>query len=190
MRQPKDPRYFYNPHGQVTRLKDANGRQKHWVYDAATDWLTATTDALGAAPGDPGHSIFYDRDVRGRAIRERDAAGDTVDYAYDGNRRLRTITQQDAGAALITRLAHDGQGRLATIQDPTGKKTIFRYDEAGRLYESLREALPAETLRFGTMPPGIWSGSPIGTRHDHLRVRRVRPARSDTRAGLAGPRRE
>jgi RHS repeat-associated protein len=141
--------YFYNPHGQLIRVRDANGRQRHWLYDPAADWLVAETDALGAAPGDPGHSVIYDRDERGRTVRQRDAAGDIVNYAYNGNRRLQTITQQDAGAALITRLEYDSQGRLVAIEDPAGKKTVFRYDEAGRLYESLREALPAETLRFG-----------------------------------------
>jgi RHS repeat-associated protein len=132
-------RWAYNPQGQLVSFVDPDGYTRYWVYDHGSGWLTDATDALGAAPGDPRHSIHYEWSAAGQLSRARDPGGDITDFAYFANKRIWSITRYDP-AAQTTSFAFDASGGLAQITDPRGHTTYFRSDEAGRVYTTYRDA--------------------------------------------------
>jgi RHS repeat-associated protein len=139
----------YNPQGQLVSLTDPNGFQRFWVYDNASGWLTHATDARGAAPGDPAHSVQYEWTAAGQRSRDRDPTGATIDYRYYANKRLRSLTCHDP-APQTTTLAYHAAGEIMEITDARGATTFFAADEAGRIYEARRgpPANPAIRLRY------------------------------------------
>jgi YD repeat-containing protein len=58
-------------------------------------WMIYSTDALGAAAGDPAHSMHYEWTDAGQRSRETDPLGATFEYSYYANKRLRTVTQRE-----------------------------------------------------------------------------------------------
>lgn len=137
---------FYNLQGQLINSIDANGFHNHWIFDLGSGWMTAFTDALGSGPGDPHHSVFYEWSSAGLLLRRTDQIGDKSDYSYFRNQRLRSVTQYDPSTRQIA-FQYDVNGRLTTITDPLGRKTFFVIDEAGRIFETYRNALGAQSLR-------------------------------------------
>jgi RHS repeat-associated protein len=127
--------YTYNRRGQLLSIADPNNHLRTWVYDAASDWLLAETDALGAFPGDPAHSTTLVRDLNGEVSHETDAVGDHIEYRYAKNGRLAAITQHD-NMPRVTRFEYDSRGYVREIDYPSGAVTRFYHDEAGRLYRS------------------------------------------------------
>ncbi len=129
----------YNLQGQLITSTDANGFRNYWIFDAWTGWLTATTDGLGIAPGDPAHTVQYQWNDSGLLVRSIDPIGDRTDYAYFRNKRLRSITQYDPAARPML-FEYEATGILISITDPLGRTTLLSYDEAGRLFEIVRNA--------------------------------------------------
>jgi RHS repeat-associated protein len=136
----------YNSQGQVVALRDPNGFKRTWVYDASSRWLTAVTDARGASPGDPVHSITYDYDAAGRRTQDTDPVGAILEYTYLANRRLGSLTRQDQ-VPRTTAFAYDASGALTQIRDARGHATFFNIDEAGRIYQSYRDDPAHPSLR-------------------------------------------
>jgi RHS repeat-associated protein len=169
-------RWAYNLQGQLVSSIDPNGFERHWVYDAGSSWLTDATDALGAAPGDPQHSIHYEWTAAGQLSRARDPAGDITDYAYYANKRIRSITRYDP-TARTTSFTFDAPGGLAQITDPRGHTTYFSSDEAGRVYTTYRDAPgnPSIALRFDLAghPVEVTDRSGQITRYDYDTLGRV-----------------
>lgn len=124
----------YNTQGQLESWDDPNGDRRSWVYDPGTDWLQAATDALGAAPGDPAHSVRYTSNDAGQRLQEVDAAGAVTDYAYYASKRLRAMRRYEP-AARETVFTYTPSGNVSSFTDPAGNQLLFRYDEAARLYE-------------------------------------------------------
>lgn len=60
-----------------------------------------------------------------------------VQYAYDAEGRVQTITQTVGGAQRITTLTYDAEGRVATTATPVAGGAVrtetYHYDNAGRL---------------------------------------------------------
>jgi len=138
----------YDGKSRIIENKDANGYARSWVRDPVTGWILFATDALGAAPGDPGHSIRYDWNQLGQLIAETDAVGAKTEYTYYSNRRLRSIRGFDP-APRDTWFTYDAVGLLLSMTDPLGRSTVFNYDEAGRLYKVGRDTalVPAVTFK-------------------------------------------
>jgi RHS repeat-associated protein len=133
--------WTYNSQGLTIMTTDPNGFRRYWVYDFGSLWVTDATDALGAGPGDPAHSIHYNWNDAGQRLSDRDAVGAVTEYGYFGNKRLRSVTRYGQSVRTLT-FAYDAAGALTGITDPRGHQTVFLVDEAGRLYESFRD-LPA-----------------------------------------------
>jgi RHS repeat-associated protein len=67
----------------------------------------------------------------GRISEIRDPIGRTVQYSYDGARRLETVTNPEGG---ITRYTYDSAARILTITDPRGITYLTNeYDATGRV---------------------------------------------------------
>jgi RHS repeat-associated protein len=104
-----------------------NGAITRYGYDAAGEivdmWL----------PGQSGaNHLTYD--VTGRVTKETDAAGRSVEHAYDlAGREITTTRVGNDGTRLVTAKSYDAAGHLTTQQDPTGSVRTWAYDEVGRL---------------------------------------------------------
>jgi len=131
--------YVYNAHGQPVTVTDANGFRSYSQYDPGTGLLSGITDALGAAPNDPQHTTLFTWDDAGQLLGIADPAGDKVAYAVFGNKRLKSITYFDP-APRTTYLAYDAEGSLITLTDAANNTTSFVYDEAGRPFQTFRNA--------------------------------------------------
>ena len=136
----------YSEQGLQVTHRDANGYVQNWVYDPGSLWMTDSTDALGAVPGDPAHSVHYEWTDAGQRLRETDPLGATFEYTYYANKRLKTVTQRDPLPRTLT-FAYTASGALTAIQDARQHTTFFGIDEAGRIYITYRDdpANPAIT---------------------------------------------
>lgn len=72
-----------------------------------------------------------------------DPSGSTA-WTYDQHGRVTSKTQQTNNLTLVTRLAYDGAGRLASITYPSGKAVAVHYDAAGNV-SGLGTGRPKET---------------------------------------------
>ena len=126
----------YNPQGQLIASRDPNGFQRTWVYDDGTRWLTAVTDARGAAPETRPTASATTYDDAGRRTRDGTRSARRSTTPTLANRRLRSLTQQGL-APETTSFAYDASGALTQIRDPRGHTIFFAVDEAGRVYQDL-----------------------------------------------------
>jgi RHS repeat-associated protein len=139
----------YSAQGLQLTQRDPNGNVHSWVYDPGSLWMTDFTDALGSSPGDPAHSIHYERTDAGQPSRRTDPLGATFEYSYYANKRLKSVTQRDPLPRTLT-FAYTASGVLTGIQDAAVHTTFFGVDEAGRIYSTYRDdpANPAITASF------------------------------------------
>src|SRR5207249_1277044 len=96
---------------------------------------------------DPAHSTHYAWSDAGRRIRDTDPTGAITEYMYFANGRLRSVTRYDPSARTIS-FDYEASGSVSRISDPRGHSAIIMYDEAGRVYEALRDAVGNPTIRF------------------------------------------
>ncbi|HSV72424.1 MAG TPA: DUF6531 domain-containing protein [Chthonomonadales bacterium] len=153
--------------GRLTALRDANGLQTCFVYDAAHN-LTAKWLPSGA-------DWHYTCDARGNRLTETDPLGMTVlmsyandrltslldplgnltQYAYDAAGNL-TLTTDPLGNA--THNAYYPDGSVAQTIDPAGKATLYQYDANGNL------ASVADPL--GNIESQSWANTRLVSRTD------------------------
>ena len=130
----------YDPVGNLTSIRDANGHTTSFTHDAAGRIATVT--------GADGGVTRYTYDAAGNRLTRRDANGHVTTYAYDDAGRLSTETAPDpdgAGAKgpAVTTHSYDANGNLASTVDPNGNstgtsgdgRTHFSYDAANRLVQ-------------------------------------------------------
>ncbi|MFB7274109.1 RHS repeat-associated core domain-containing protein, partial [Streptomyces sp. NPDC056244] len=131
--------YVYDPAGRLTSETDFDGRTLTYAHNTAGQ-VTARTTPLG-------ETIAYERDPLGRVVR-KDAAGAVTTYAYDPAGRLvhaagpdsELVYQYDRHGRIKTELAdghaitygYDALGRRTHRTTPTGRRTGYDYDAAGR----------------------------------------------------------
>jgi RHS repeat-associated protein len=136
----------YDAQGRMLARRDPNGFTHRWTYDKGSGWLTAATDALGAAPGDPDHSVLFKWTAAGQLLRQIDASGDEVEFAYGPDKRLRSVTRHAAAPRTLS-FAYDATGSLTELHDPAGHVTFFEIDEAGRTYSTYRDSRASGEIR-------------------------------------------
>ncbi|MGW1894199.1 IPT/TIG domain-containing protein [Streptomyces sp. NPDC002004] len=137
----------YDANGNLTTLTDARDNTTTWTYDAADRAKTAT-DPLGAqasfeydaaghlkkATSRSDQAATAEYDLLGRptaakyGVNAVGQAESTVTYGYDGNDRLKQITDSQAGNQSFT---YDDYDRLTTTTGPTGA-VGYTYDNADR----------------------------------------------------------
>jgi RHS repeat-associated protein len=135
--------YHYDPLGNVTRIRDAAGSERHYRYDGrsrrtriddpnAGAWHLEYTDgndlALRIDPS--GHQIRYEYDDLGRVVQEYHQR------AGDGDERLVTSHHYDEPSAEHSDY-ENLRGELAWVEDEAGS-VFFSYDPRGRLTRKTR----------------------------------------------------
>ena len=162
--------YTYEPNGQWAHVRDADGVEVRYDYNAALQ-LEQITDGLGQA-------MVYGYDLNGNRTVEKTLATDGVTVKrhraqrYDARDRLEYVDQGgDATTAFGTTQHHyDSAGNVEAVTDPKGRVTDYGYDALNRLDQEL-----APWVR-GTRPE-------TGYGYDvHDRLTRVRDARLNTTA--------
>jgi RHS repeat-associated protein len=159
-------RRTYNTQGQILVAIDANGFKRYWVYDPGTGWLTDATDALGNGPGDRAHSIHYEWNEAGQRLTDKDAVNAVTKYEYFRNKRLRTITRYDP-VVRTTTFDYDAAGTLTGLTDPLSHQTVFRLDEASRLYETFRGNPNNPAIRFIMDAAGLTNRNGQTVKYDY-----------------------
>ncbi|WP_174999172.1 RHS repeat-associated core domain-containing protein [Rugamonas aquatica] len=148
----------YNNNKQVTDITYADGRVQRYRYNAATR-LEKVGDALskfeltsidvanntvkvsseratpgsGATPAATVSGEFSNsmvRDSLGRSYRRLGNSGQRVDYRYDGNGNLESVTDVQSH---VTRYEYDSQNRLLKQTAPDLGVTEYSYDDNGML---------------------------------------------------------
>ena len=114
-----------------TDTLNVNGRTYTSAYDATTKTVTITTPQ-----GRKGKVVI---DSQGRLVEEQDADLIPVNYTYDSQGRLATVTEGSGTETREVGFTYDSDGNLSTITDPIGRTTTFEYDTAGRVTS---QALP------------------------------------------------
>ncbi|MFE2601034.1 RHS repeat-associated core domain-containing protein [Streptomyces sp. NPDC059396] len=133
--------YAYE-HGELTAVKDAEGRTSSQFLDAAgrpvvmTDEAgarsTVTYDVLNQArkTTDPlGQSTVLDYDENGNLTGLTDARNNTTIWAYDNADRPKSATDPLGAQALF---GYDSAGRVSKVTGRTGQVATAEYDLLGR----------------------------------------------------------
>ncbi|WP_143615417.1 RHS repeat-associated core domain-containing protein, partial [Streptomyces sparsogenes] len=131
--------YTYDPTGRTLSETDFDGRTLTYAHDP-TGRLVSRTNPLG-------QTVSLERDVCGRIVR-KDADGQATTFTYDPAGRLteaigpevaltyrrdrmgRAVAEV-AGDRVLTR-TYDALGRIVRRTTPSGAKSTFAYDAAGR----------------------------------------------------------
>jgi RHS repeat-associated protein len=135
-------KYSFDTAGRLTSISDKNGNTVSLIYSHPTDanLVTAVTDAAGRTItlGYTGTTLTCVSDfdspprtvqfsyIGGRLTQVIDVMNHTIQYGYDPNGYLKTITDQ-RGVTTVTN-KYDGVGRVIEQLDGNGNKTTFAYD--------------------------------------------------------------
>lgn len=136
----------YDPVGNRTAVKDANGQVTKYSYDER-DSLAQVQQSPNAwtDPNNPPAGVIttaYAYDNNGNLTRVTRASGDAsneraTDYAYDSLNRLHSETQYPSWPTttptLLTSYTYDADGNLKTTVDPLNQTTTNVYDGLNRL---------------------------------------------------------
>jgi RHS repeat-associated protein len=149
-------RFAYDERGNQTNVIDALGQITRYEYDER--------DRLVAAHYPGGANERFEQDNLGRLIAhidpnnvrteytvaedglpqsEKNALGQTLQYRYDGMRRLQTLINENQSEY---QFAYDALDRVISEQSIDGRLTRYRYDKTG---------LPLAILEQGTQPLGL-----------------------------------
>ena len=166
-------RYDNAPGDFAVFEKLPNGRFRS-TSKAQTVWDFNDKNLLASITDRNGNATRYEYDDAGRLIRMTDPVGLETVIAYSQEGRLSSVTDP---ANRVTRFEHDAEGNLIRITDPDATFRTFgydgrhhlisevdkrgfreevRYDELGRVSESIRRDL--STLKLQTVqraPSGI-----------------------------------
>ncbi|HEY6909571.1 MAG TPA: Ig-like domain-containing protein [Myxococcales bacterium] len=116
-------RYSWSPTGRRLAMTDASGTTQY-TYDLRDRMVAKAT---------PHGTITHAFDAAGDllSVRTSNAGGAAVDYTWDGNGRLATVS--DANGAGTAGYAWDGAGNLTGWSAANGVQTNLAYDALNRL---------------------------------------------------------
>ncbi len=144
--------YFYDNRGNVTTVRDAEGKETTTAYDLM-DRVSSVTDARGSvvsytyvpASGCPGctgstsllssitdpnnHITSFTYNEIGQVVSETNPLGQIRRNTYDFNRNLKTVTNR---RGQVTTYNYDAANRLTSIVRPEDTTTLG-YDVSGNL---------------------------------------------------------
>ncbi len=120
---------YFDSAGFVIAKADRNGNATRFEYDAADHRLLKITDPAGRA-----QTFEY---ADGRLAAMRDHLGRAVELVYDGDRvaEVRDVARMTASGPASPAYAfeYDASGSIAARIDPTGRRSTFSRDSAGRV---------------------------------------------------------
>lgn len=166
--------YRYTPAGRLAEIESPLGRIERRGYDAAGRWVTTTgadgverpVDAPAAAPLDLDLLGRLERRADGLIERAVDPAGVATDFTYDDLGRM--VAHTTGGSTL--RYGWDAAGRLVSLTDAYGNRSVLERDARGVVERILRPDGTATTRTFG--PDGRIDGATDADGNDLLAVRR------------------
>ncbi len=185
-----------DPEGRITSVIDPSGNTIHYTYDAAGD-LVAVTDLAGNVTtfdystdfahylqdvidplGRTGVKTLYDD--QGRLIGLVDAAGKTVDMAYDPTDSSETVTdalgnpttyEYDAQGNILTEIdalggvttsTYDANNNLLSQTDPLGRTTTYTYDASGNALTTTDPMGNVTRSTYGAYGDVLTTSDPLG----------------------------
>jgi len=130
--------WTYTASGRRATMTDGTGTTVY-TYDLR-DRLTMKSTPYG--------TLYYTRDNAGhvKTVRSDQSDGVAVDYGFDDDERLSTVTDQYGGSAKVTRYGYDTAGRLLGWVQPNGVATSFTYDDVNHLKNVSIKNAAATTL--------------------------------------------
>jgi RHS repeat-associated protein len=177
--------YFYDSRGNLTKVRDAAGAETVYAYDALNRMHTMTAplgravhltyndfDQVVRVDVPQGHMTYEYDAASKRLTRVGDFKGQDTVYAYDAQTGDLISETVDGTTVSYT---YDRHGRLASLRDHEGTKTVFLYDDLGRpavtmtsfdeTVASLREAEVPWTIVHGTL---VIAGQDVATQGDSI----------------------
>ncbi|HEY4233761.1 MAG TPA: RHS repeat-associated core domain-containing protein, partial [Lacipirellulaceae bacterium] len=142
--------YTYDAAGNVLTESFADGSHIAFTYDAhenltsATDSTGTTTlaydanDRLTKITYPSGRFLEYSYDTAGRRTQMVDETGYTVNFSYNAQGNLSTLT--DGSSNLIVHYTYDAAGRLSREDHGNGTYVTYSYDAAGDLLDLVNYA--------------------------------------------------
>jgi RHS repeat-associated protein len=129
--------FTYDASGNLETLTDPRGKTTSYVHDALN--RRTRTVFPPAGPGAPVTTAETAYDSAGRKVAETDQAGKVTRFGYDCLGQLTSVTQTDAGVALVTTHTYDELGNRIAQTDARDHTTRFEHDRLGR---ETRRVLP------------------------------------------------
>lgn len=127
-------KFEYNSLGNITKRTDPEGRITKWEYDEDTEMDLLSVKQQGLTQDETIVSFSYDASDPPHLPRVMtDASGQETTFAWNSKGQLIGVTQP---GNLITSLNYYSNGNLKEIDGPldgTSDKTIFDYDDYGRV---------------------------------------------------------
>ncbi|MFA6054869.1 MAG: PKD domain-containing protein [Thermodesulfovibrionales bacterium] len=137
----------------LTDTSSINGKTSASIYDASSGTMTYSSPM--------GRQSVSTLNSQGRVVSSWISGLLPVNYAYDSQGRLNTITQGTGPIARLHSYSYDAQNRISNITDPLSRSTGFAYDLSDRI---LQETMPdgraisygydAEGNEISIIPPG------------------------------------
>ncbi|RRR75351.1 MAG: hypothetical protein EI684_04860 [Candidatus Viridilinea halotolerans] len=167
--------WAFNDRDQVTQFTDAEGRVTRYAYDArgnlvgltnaAGDSSTLTYDSRGLPieiTDFNGNQTTNGYDATtGDLLSSTNAAGDQVQFAYDGLGRLQSSTN---GRGFATRYTFDGNDNLLQLDGPLGFQVRYRYDKNDNLIAATNANGGESRLVYDQSENLIEEHTPLGLR--------------------------
>ena len=116
----REQRYEYDVLGNVTAI-EVDAAVWRFDYDPMGR-VVRSTDPTGRTK-----SFVYD--AMGRMVESRDGRAVPLYYEYDLRGRIAAMVDSGGGAV---RYDHNPTGQLTSLIDQIGRRTVVRYDAAGR----------------------------------------------------------
>jgi RHS repeat-associated protein len=135
--------YGYDPEGDLTSWKDANGYTTQNAFDVLRELISETYPLGGAS-----QTRTYDG--AGNLLTMQDFNGKTTTYSYDPLNRLLTRTPDPTLPDVVERFTYTPTGKRASMTDASGT-TTYTYDSVDRLSS---KATPQGTLSYTYDPAG------------------------------------
>jgi YD repeat-containing protein len=120
-----------NRHGQTIAVRDGNGNDTVYTYNASG--LLLTTAAGGAV-------VKNTYDKLSRLVETTDARGVRTAHVYDPLGRVYTTTVDVGGLALTTNYRFNSLGQQYIVIDAGGRQTTYWFDKAGRVITASEDA--------------------------------------------------
>jgi RHS repeat-associated protein len=119
-----EPGREFSPFGHLIGQSLANGKRRHWTYDA-NDSMAVYTDADGAV-------TRQERRSWNQLDRWMDPLGIETKYRFTLQENLQSVTD---GGGTTTEFAWDKENRLLGVRRAGSVRETYRYDDVGNLIE-------------------------------------------------------
>jgi len=131
----------YGEFGEIERVVEPSGQSTVYSYDNVgriERQLDSVSEIVYRYDGNGNPTeivegsavISREYDSMNRVERYEDASGNVVQYSYDLNGNLESLTYPDGK---IVSYSYDSQNRLKTVTDWTGRVTTYLWDRGGRM---------------------------------------------------------